>query len=102
MWIFGIVDTRWEPAKGYMEIVADLSRATLTAIMRRGLGGQSTIHTDMWAAYHNLPMHVPMCIDHDMVNHTFNFVNPVTGAHTQVMRIMTPYDYRLFRIVSLV
>lgn len=44
------------------------------------------VHSDMWRGYMNLPLHVPQVIQHDTVNHTFHFVDPLTGAHTQVSK----------------
>lgn len=82
--MFGLVDTQFQPARGYMEVVARRNRATLTNVINRTLRANSVIHSDEWRAYINLPQHVPNCIAHDTVNHTYNFVNPQTGAHTQV------------------
>ena len=42
------------------------------------------IHSDEWRGYYNLPQFVTACIQHNTVNHTYNFVDPAAGAHTQV------------------
>lgn len=84
VWVFGLVDTQFEPARGYMEIVPRRNRQTLTAVINRVLRVNSVIHSDEWRAYINLPLFVPNCVQHDTVNHTYNFVNPLTGTHTQV------------------
>ena len=83
VWVFGMVDTLFSPAKGYCEIVPNRTRATLTGVMNRVLNANSTVHSDSWRAYINLPQYVPAVVQHDMVNHRYNFVDPVTGAHTQ-------------------
>ena len=67
-----------------MEIVPKRDCQTLTGVMNRVLNANSVVHSDEWRAYINLPQHVPNCIQHNTVNHTYNFVNPVNGAHTQV------------------
>ena len=82
VWVFGMVDTSVTPAKGCCEVVPNRTRATLTGVMNRILNANSTVHSDMWRAYNNLPLYVPPVVQHDTVNHTYNFVDPVTGAHT--------------------
>ena len=47
---------------------------------------QRTIHLDEWRGYQNLPRHVPACMLHNTVNHTYNFVDPNAGAHTQISK----------------
>ena len=84
VWVFGMVDTLYTPARGYIEIVPDRSRATLTAVISQHLNPNSVVHSDMWRGYLTLPVHGPNCIQHDTVNHTLNFVDPITGVHTQV------------------
>ena len=86
IWIGGAVDTRFEPAMGYMEIVPDRRRVTLAAMLNRILNANSVVHTDMWRGFLNLPAWVPACVVHDTVNHTYNFIDPQTGAHTQVTK----------------
>ncbi len=41
----------------------------------------SIIHSDMWAGYFSLGARG---WEHHMVNHDQNFVDPLTGVHTQV------------------
>ena len=67
-----------------MEIVPRRNRVTLTSVLNRKLAANSIIHSDKWKGYLNLPQFVPACIQHNTVNHRFSFVDPVTGAHTQV------------------
>ena len=79
-----MVDTSFEPARGYMEIVPRRDHATLTNVLNRKLVANSVVQSDEWRGYLNLTQFVPACIQHDTVNHTYNFVNPLNGAHTQV------------------
>ena len=97
VWVFGMVDTRFEPARGYMEIVQRRDRATLAPIMDRVFRPNTVVHSDEWRAYINLPQHVANCAAHDTVNHTRNFVNPVTGAHTQVRQCLGNRDFEFSR-----
>uniref|UniRef100_A0A7M5VCQ3 ISXO2-like transposase domain-containing protein n=1 Tax=Clytia hemisphaerica TaxID=252671 RepID=A0A7M5VCQ3_9CNID len=83
VWVFGLADTRFVPAKGYMAIVPNRNRRTLTAIINQVLNANSIIHSDQWRAYINLPQFVQNCVGHETVNHTNHFVDPLTGAHTQ-------------------
>ncbi|XP_066923367.1 uncharacterized protein [Clytia hemisphaerica] len=71
VWVFGMVDTQFAPARGYMEIVQRRDRATLTGVINRNLAANSTIHSDSWAAYNNLALYVPNCIQHDRVKVSF-------------------------------
>ena len=86
IWVFGTVDTSFQPARGYMEIVPRRNSATLTNILNAKLAANSVIHSDEWRGFHNLLQHVPACILHNTVNHTYSFVDPNTGAHTQVSK----------------
>lgn len=58
-------------------------RATLTQILQRVLLPRSEVHSDDWAAYRNLPLHVPNVSLHRVVVHQNHFVDPLTGIHTQ-------------------
>ena len=83
VWVFGVISTEHRPCRGYFEVVRRRDRATLTQILRRVLLPGSEIHTDDWAAYRNLHLHVPNVTVHRTVVHQNNFVDPITGIHTQ-------------------
>ena len=80
-WVFGIVDVSTQPATGYMELVPRRDAATLLPIIRQHVHPGSTIHSDEWRAYSSLQYDPHY--HHYTVNHSLNFVNPVTGVHTQ-------------------
>lgn len=58
-------------------------RATLCQILQRVLLPGSEVHTDDWGAYRNLDRHVANVAVHRTVVHQDNFVDPLTGIHTQ-------------------
>ena len=58
-------------------------RATLCQILQRVLLPGSEVHTDDWAAYRNLHRHVPNVTVHRSVVYRDNFVDLLTGVHTQ-------------------
>ena len=64
-------------------MVLQRDRATLGRILQRVLLPGSEVHSDDWAAYRNLEHHVPNVRVHRTVVHRNNFVDPLTGVHTQ-------------------
>jgi len=81
IWCFGIVDTSFTPAKGYITMVQNRRRDTLFPIISRVCRPGSIIHSDEWAAYATIQR--DLGFSHLTVNHSVNFVNPATGCHTQ-------------------
>lgn len=81
--MFGVVTTSFSPARGYFEVVRRRDRRTLTRILQRVLLPGTEVHSDDWEAYRNLTAHVPNVNIHRVVVHEDNFVDPLTGVHTQ-------------------
>ena len=54
---------------------------TLLPVMQRHLRPGTILYSDLWAAY-NIQQ-LPPVAQHDIVNHSLNFVYPVTGVHMQ-------------------
>ena len=81
IWCFGIVDTIYRPAKGYLQVVPDRSAATLLPIIADRCRAGTIIHSDQWAAYRGI--RTRLGLDHETVNHSLNFVDPESGCHTQ-------------------
>jgi hypothetical protein len=71
--VFDMVDTSQQPALGYMEVVQQRDALTLLPIIQAHTAPGTTIHSDQWAAYS------PGIAAHNTVNHSLNFVDPVTG-----------------------
>ena len=81
-----MISTEHRPCHGYFEVVRRRNRATLMQILQRVLLPGSEIHTDDWAAYRNLQLHLPNVTIHRTVVHQNNFVDPITGIHTQEVK----------------
>ena len=84
VWVFGVLCTEHSPCRGYFQVVQSRDRATLTQILQRVLLlPGSEVHSDDWGAYRNLAHHVPNVTVHRTVVHRDNFVDTLTGIHTQ-------------------
>ncbi|XP_044180040.1 uncharacterized protein LOC122961488 [Acropora millepora] len=83
VWVFGVISTEYSPCRDYFCVVERRDRATLTQILQRVLLPGSEVHSDDWAAYRNLHVQVPNVTVHRTVVHQDNFVDRVTGIHTQ-------------------
>lgn len=76
-WVFGGICR--ETREFFMVPVADRTSATLLEIIRNYIHPGSTIISDCWKAYDCLGSEG---YQHLKVNHSLNFVDPDTGAHT--------------------
>ena len=79
--MFGICDTSYSPALGYMQIVPQRDAATLLPIVQSHVAPGMIIWSDQWAAYKNLSS-LSHVASHSTVNHSVEFVAP-SGTHTQ-------------------
>ena len=79
----------YEPArkKGFLVEVQHRDAATLLPIIQQWVVPGSTVWSDMWAAYRQLP-NLPQNYQHGTVNHTINFVDPNTGVTTNRVEAM--------------
>ena len=99
-WVFGAVcrDTR----RGFLQIVDnDRSAARLLPLIQEHIAPCSIIHSDGWAAYNgivNLPVQPPY--QHLVVNHSENFVGPITDACTNLVENYWKNCKRRFKSVS--
>lgn len=81
VWIVGGVE-RTPERKIFLVKVLRRDQATLSDIIRRYVLPGSIIYTDMWRGYNNLHLHG---YTHMTVNHSQNFVDPVTNVHTNAI-----------------
>ena len=77
-----MVDTSHSPALGYMRIVPQRNAATLLPIIQQHVAPGTIIHSDEWRAYRGVSA-LPNVGSHQTVNHSLEFVNSVTGVHTE-------------------
>ena len=85
-WVLG----GYEPArrKGFLVEVQQRDAATLLPIIQQWVAPGSIVLTDMWAAYHQLPNLPGQNYVHGTVNHSVNFVDPITGVTTNHVEAM--------------
>ena len=65
-----------------MQVVQRRDAATLLPIIQAHTAPGSIVHCDDWAAYRRV-QGLGNVAAHNVVNHSLNFVDPVTGVHTQ-------------------
>ena len=82
-WVFGGIDTTTN--EGFLVAVPQRNAATLLPIIQQFIRPGTTVVSDLWAAYNTIGN---IGYRHLTVNHQVNFVNPVTGAHTNTVENM--------------
>lgn len=81
IWVFGIADTTFTPAKVFLSIVENRKSSTLIPIIESICRPGTIIHSDQWSSYRSLSNNIRFT--HHTVNHSRNFVDPIYGIHTQ-------------------
>ena len=76
-WVFGGICR--ETGESFLYTVNRRDAATLLPIIQGAVHPRTTIISDQWAAYNRLNQ---LGFQHETVNHSINFVDPNTGAHT--------------------
>ena len=85
IWIFGGICR--ETHERFAIQVQARDAATLLPIIQSMILPGSIIHSDGWSAYNGIDQ-LPEGYTHFVVNHTTNFVDPLTGSHTQTIERM--------------
>jgi transposase-like protein len=83
VWIVGGVE-RTDARRCFAVPVEDRSIPTLLSIILNNVAEGSIIYTDMWKGYSTVEFEANG-FQHDTVNHSENFVDPVTGVHTNTI-----------------
>ena len=82
IWIFGGICR--ETKEVFAHVVDDRSANTLWDFIIQSIAPGTKIISDCWKAYNLIDQQPhPQMFLHQTVNHSQNFVDPVTGAHTQ-------------------
>uniref|UniRef100_A0A0L8G5W0 ISXO2-like transposase domain-containing protein n=1 Tax=Octopus bimaculoides TaxID=37653 RepID=A0A0L8G5W0_OCTBM len=76
-WVIGFYDVTQK--KGYLQHITDRKAETSEAAIFENVAPGTTIFTDMWPSYQNLQK---LGYIHGTVNHSRNFVDPVSGVCT--------------------
>lgn len=76
-WIFGGIER--ETGRVFVVQVPDRTKETLIAFIKHWIAEGTTIISDCWRAYDGLDLEGYV---HFQVNHSENFVDPITGANT--------------------
>jgi len=82
-WIFGGYDA--VEKKGFLVPVPARDAGTLLPIVQQWVMPGSIIHSDMWQVYNKLGT---LGYEHETVNRSLFFVDPVTGVHTNHVEAM--------------
>lgn len=85
IWVFGGICR--EDKKAFAMVVPDRSATTLIPIITTYIQNNTTIYSDCWGSYNSIS-NLPHNYDHQQVNHSQNFVDPITNAHTQTIERM--------------
>jgi len=81
-WFFGGVERGTNNC--FIVPVERRDAVTLLPIIQKHIRPGTTIMSDGWAAYGGIA-NMPELYEHYKVNHSENFVDPTTGAHTQTI-----------------
>ena len=92
-WILGIclvsVDVEGKRRASEVRLfhVERRDKDTLNRVISAELNPGTSINTDEWGGYVDLN-ELGLDFDHKTVNHSENFVDPITGAHTQTLEAL--------------
>ncbi|XP_036420393.1 uncharacterized protein LOC118803949 isoform X2 [Colossoma macropomum] len=95
-WVFGILESRGDSRRPVLRLVKRRNKQTLLPIIKQHVRPQSVIISDEWRAYSTLSQ---VGYVHHTVNHSVNFVDLVTGNHTQhIERAWNTYKHEVWRL----
>lgn len=85
IWVFGGICR--QTGERFIFQVPERSSDYLIPLIQVYIKEESIIHSDGWAAYNEINK-LPQKYEHFVVNHSQNFVDPLTGCHTQSVERM--------------
>ena len=77
-----MVDTSETPALGIMVLVQSRDAATLLPIIQQHVLPGTMVWSDEWVAHRRVQQLAPVA-RHATINHSIQFVDPITGVYTQ-------------------
>ena len=80
LWIFGGICVQTDQI--FAKVVSDRTAQTLLPLIQENIDDGTMIASDGWPAYANIT-NLNNNYGHQVVNHSVNFVDPITGANTQ-------------------
>jgi transposase-like protein len=92
-WIFGAIER--ESKQVVLLVLDGRKEEDLIPKIQKHVAPGTTVITDCWAAYNSLGTHG---YHHQTVNHSHNFVDPVTGAHTQTIEGFWAHGKQPFKV----
>ena len=93
-WVFGLIERG--TGKVCLITVNRRTAAELLPVVQQVVLPGTTIMSDQWAAYNSLS---DMGYHHHTVNHSENFIDPVTGAHTQTIESFWGNSKAVFKMM---
>ncbi|KAG0425752.1 hypothetical protein DMUE_6012 [Dictyocoela muelleri] len=81
VWVWGAIE--FKSGYCYCQVVEDRKATTLLPIINSEIKDKSYVVSDKWASYNNIQNKY-----RDTVNHTYNFVDPISKANTQKIENM--------------
>lgn len=72
-----------EHRRVFAEVVQDRSESTIVGVLGRHIAKGSIVWTDKWKGYFNLSR--IFSVQHETVNHTISFKDPLTGINTNTV-----------------
>jgi len=83
-WVFGGICRQTKEI--FIESVPDRKATTLIPLIEKHIKTGTTIHSDKWTSYNLLDQEpYSQKYDHKSVNHKENFIDPISGANTQLI-----------------
>ena len=91
-WVFGGVERG--SGECFMVEVQQRSAAVLLPLIQQYIRPSTTVMSDEWRAYSQIST---LGMQHETVNHSLHFVDPLSGAHTQTIECTWSQAKRMMR-----